>query len=178
MNGLDWAIIIVIALSVLAAAAQGFFYELFALAGTVLGFLLAAWEYYRVAPYFLPHVRSQEVANSAGFITIFFGVLIIAGIAGRVARWSMKEVGLRWFDRLLGAAFGLVRGGLVVTVAVFGLATFMPESPMLQRSELGRYFLMTAKGASWLAPADIKAKFYAGMTELRNKRMEALQKKK
>ena len=45
MNGLDWLIAGILVLSVVQAAAQGFVFELFSLAGTVFGYLLAAWEY-------------------------------------------------------------------------------------------------------------------------------------
>ena len=118
MNWLDWTILVVLVLSVLGAAAQGFFFELFSLAGVVFGYLLAAWNYKHVAPWFLPYVKNDWVANAAGFLLIFIVIAILAGLAGRIARWAMKEVGLRWFDRLLGAAFGLVKGALVVSVLV------------------------------------------------------------
>lgn len=174
MSGLDWIIIGVIAFSVLLAAAQGFFFEIFSLAGAVLGYLLAAWQYERVAPWFEPHVKSAAVANAAGFFVIFTGVMLVAGAAGRITRWMMKEVGLRWVDRLLGGAFGLVRGTVVVTAAVLALATFVPESKALEKSELSRYFLISGRAASWLAPAEMRQKFQDGMALLRKKRMEAL----
>src|SRR5437899_9929464 len=128
MTGIEWIIVAVIAISVLVAAAQGFFFEVFSLAGAIFGYILAAWEYGRLAPWFEQFVKSPAIANSAGFITIFVSVMIIASIAGKVTRWVMHEVGLRWVDRLLGAAFGLVRGIVVVTVAVMAMAAFSPVS--------------------------------------------------
>ena len=68
---LDWVILLIIVLSVLQASAQGFFYEFFSLAGVIVGYLLAAWEYPRVAAWFAPHVNSQWAADIAGFFTIF-----------------------------------------------------------------------------------------------------------
>ena len=50
MNWADVVIGIVVVLSVLLAAAQGFFLEIFSLAGTVFGYLAAAWGYARLAP--------------------------------------------------------------------------------------------------------------------------------
>ena len=174
MSGLDWIILAVIAFSILLAAAQGFFFEMFSLGGAVIGYLLAAWQYERMAPWFEPHVKSAAVANAAAFFVIFTGVMLLAGAAGRITRWMMKEVGLRWVDRVLGGAFGLVRGGVVVTVAVLALATFVPESKALERSELSRYFLVTGKAVSWLAPAEMRQKFQDGIALLRKHRMEAL----
>lgn len=169
MTLFDWALVIVMVLSVVAAAAQGFFAELFSLAGTVIGLVLAAWEYWRVAPYYEPYVKSGAIASAAGFLTIFLIVVLIAGVAGKVTRWAMKEVGLRWVDRLLGAAFGLVRGIVVVAAVVLALATFAPESRMLRESSLGRYVLLAARVGSWLAPADVRQKFKDGLVLLREK---------
>jgi len=47
MNAVDWIILAVILLSVFLAAMQGFFFEIFSLAGTIIGYLLAAWGYGR-----------------------------------------------------------------------------------------------------------------------------------
>jgi len=38
MNGLDWLIFVILSLSVLLAAAQGFFFETISLAGTIFGY--------------------------------------------------------------------------------------------------------------------------------------------
>src|SRR6266700_4251473 len=104
----DWVIIAIIAFSVILAAAQGFFFEAISLAGLVVGYLLAVWEFHVVADWFAPYVKSQGVADIIGFIIILIGVMILAGIIGRLVRWMLREAGLRWFDRVLGGAFGLV----------------------------------------------------------------------
>jgi membrane protein required for colicin V production len=159
----DWVIIAVLVLSVVVAAAQGFFFEMFSLAGVVFGYLFAAWEYWRLAPWFQKYVNSAAAANIAAFWTIFVFVCIIAGIAGKITRWAMKEVGLRWADRLLGGAFGLVRGVAAVSIAVLVLATFYPDSGLMRGSQLGRYFLFTARAASWVAPSDVRHMFHDGV---------------
>jgi len=174
MSAIDWAIIAVIIISVLVAAAQGFFVEIFSLAGAIVGYLLAAWEYWRLAPWFQPYVKSAAIANIAAFVTIFAFVVIIAKVAGRLSRWAIEEVGLRWMDRLLGGAFGLVRAIVVITVLVMAVTTFMPESKWLETSELSRYFLLSARSASWLAPSDLRNKFREGVAFVRKTRIEGL----
>src|SRR5256884_8272929 len=106
----DWTIIVVILLSTIQAGAAGFFQEAFGIAGLVCGYLLAAWQYHRVAAWFGSFLKSQTVAEIAGFLTIFLGVIILAGMAGRIARWAVKESGLSFVDRILGGAIGLIRG--------------------------------------------------------------------
>ena len=167
MTWADATIIAVIGLSVLVAAAQGFFVEIFSLAGVVVGYIAAAWGCRQVGGWFLPYVKTAEIANLAGFLTILFAVMVVAGMAGRIVRWAMKEVGLRWVDRLLGAAFGLVRGLVVVTVVLLAMTAFDPGTQLLRNSQLAGYFLVAGRGASWLAPAEMRRKFREGLEILR-----------
>lgn len=167
MNGADWLIVGAIALSAILAAAQGFFYELFSLAGTILGFLLAAWEYAALAPWFLRYVKSMAIAEVAAFLAIFFGILILAGVVARLARWAVTGVGLRWVDRLLGAAFGMARGVLIVTVAVTAVTAFAPESAWIANSRLSRYFLQSGRIAVWVAPSALRKQFNDGVGMVR-----------
>ncbi len=168
MMGLDWIIVAVVLFSVLLAAAQGFLFELFSLAGVVVGYLLAAWEYPRVADWYLPYVKAAWVADIAGFLTIFIGVVLLAGAAGRLARWSVQEAGLRWADRLLGGAFGLVRGWLLAVVLVMALAAFAPGSSWLAESEFSPYLLAVGRAAIWVAPSDVRQKFRSGLRAMQD----------
>jgi membrane protein required for colicin V production len=134
----------------------------------VIGYLLASWEYFRVAPWFAPYVTTPWVAKVAAYLVIFLAVVLLAGIVARVARWAVKEVGLRWFDRILGAAFGLVRGILLVSITILSVVTFAPGSRVLADSQLAPYFLVIAKAAIWLAPSDLRAQFNQGADLLRS----------
>ena len=172
MAAFDWVIVAILVGSVVAAAAEGFFFELFSFGGTVLGFVLAAWNYWRLAPWFEPHVKSVAVANAAGFLVIFFAVMIVGSVIGKVTRWAMKEAGLSWIDRALGAAFGGLRGVLVVTVMVLAIASFMPEAKWFQQSQLSGYFLLGARVASWVVPGEVRQKFHEGLAVLTEHRMQ------
>ncbi len=166
MSALDWVIILVVLLSAALAAAQGFLFEVFSLAGVVIGYLLAVWEYQRVAAWFAPYVKQPWVAEIAGFLVIFVAVILLAGIAGRLARWSAREAGLRWFDRVLGGAFGLVRGVLVAAVLTMALASFAPGSQWLARSSIGPYVLVVGRAAIWVAPSEVRQRFRQGLKGL------------
>lgn len=157
----------ILLLSVLLAAAQGFFFEVISLAGTVVGYLMAAWAYGRLAPWFLPYVKSPAIADLAGFLTIFLAAVLLAGATARIVRWAVREVGLRWVDRFLGGVFGLVRGLIVVTVGVLAFTAFAPESRLLSESYLAKYLLVSGSGVSWLAPSVVREKFREGVAQLR-----------
>lgn len=167
MTALDWVILLLIVISALLAAAQGFILEVFGLAGTLVGFVLAAWEYPRVSPWFANYVSSQWAADMAAFLTIFLCVVLLAGALARIVRWAVAGVGLRWFDRVLGGAFGAVRGVAISAVIVMAMAAFVPNSPALRNSALAPYFLVLSRTATWLAPADLRNKFRQGVIILR-----------
>lgn len=167
MNGLDWFILIVLMLSALLAAAQGFFFEIISLAGAVFGYLLAAWSYGGISAWFLPYVKSQAFADLAAFLAIFLSVVLLAGAIARIVRWIVHEAGFRWVDRFLGAAFGFVRGAVIVTAGLLAITAFAPESRELSDSQLSVFFLVAGRGASWLAPSEIRQKFHDGITVLR-----------
>ncbi len=168
MTGADWIILAVLLLSVALAVAQGFLYAVFSLAGVVVGYLAAAWQYPRVAAWYVPYVKSAWAANAAGFLTIFLVVVLLAGVVGRIARASANAAGLRWFDRVLGGAFGLLRGLLMVTVVLVALAAWTPESQWMARSRLAPYMLIAGRAAVWLAPSEVRMQFRNGLKQMRD----------
>ena len=49
MTAADWIICVVVLLNVVTAAMQGFFSEALTIAGLVVGYIVAAWQYRRLA---------------------------------------------------------------------------------------------------------------------------------
>jgi len=168
MNYADWAILAVLLISVISATAQGFFHEAFGIAGLLVGYLLAAWHYPRLAAWFEPHLKSPWLGEIAGFLIIFLAVVIVAGIAGRIVRWAMKEAGLSLIDRTFGALLGLLKGVLFVSVILMGMTAFTPTSRAFDGSQLAPYFLVLGRAAIWVAPSQLRARFYQGLDFLRH----------
>ncbi|MBV8050238.1 MAG: CvpA family protein [Acidobacteriaceae bacterium] len=168
MNGTDWIIMVVLFLSVIQAASAGFFQEAFGIAGLVFGYLLAAWNYQRLANHFASY-GAPWLLDIAAFLVIFALVMLLAGLAGRVARWVMREAGLNFIDRTLGAALGLLRGALIVAVVLVSMAAFTPTSAWLRGSQLAPYFLVAGRAAIWVAPSELRARFYQGLDLLHRK---------
>ena len=163
MNAADWVIVVVILIATLHAASEGFFHQAFGIAGLVVGYLLAVWQYPRVAYRFQPYVNSPWLADILGFMIIFMLVLLVAGIAGRITRWMMQEAGLSFFDRALGAMLGLLKGCLIVAVVLVGMTSFTPTSRWLAGSSLAPYFLVVGRAAIWVAPGELRTRFYQGL---------------
>jgi membrane protein required for colicin V production len=167
MTAADWIIAVVIVLSVIQAAISGFFHEAFGIAGLILGYLLAAWNYQRLAARYAPYLKSMWLGEIGAFLVIFLGVLLAAGIAGRITRHIVKEAGLSFVDRILGGALGLLRGILLVGVILTSMAAFTPTSTWLEGSDLAPYFLVVGRAAIWVAPPELRSRFYQGLDLLR-----------
>jgi membrane protein required for colicin V production len=159
----DWIILALVLLNVVSAAIQGFFAEAMNMAGLVVGYIVAAWQYQRLADWLATFLKNDWLADILGFFIVFFAVLLVFGIAGRVARWVMKEAGLSGFDRFLGGVLGLLKGGLMAAVILMGMTAFTPTSRMLKDSQLAPYFLVVGRAAIWLAPSALRTRFYQGL---------------
>jgi membrane protein required for colicin V production len=59
------------------------------------------------------------------------GTLIVAGVLARLGATVVRAAGLSLLDRLLGTAFGLARGIIIVLVAVYLLRHLAPPQNLL-----------------------------------------------
>ena len=89
--------------------------------------------------------------------------MILAGIAGRIMRWAVKKTGLSFLDRLLGGVLGFARGCLMVAVVLMSITAFTPAARWLAGSQLAPYFLVVGRAAIWVAPSELRARFYQGL---------------
>ena len=166
MNIADWIILLVIVISVIQAASSGFFQEAFGIAGLVFGYVIAAWQYGNLAGHFAPYVGSHWLGEIVAFLALFLGVMILAGVLGKIVRWIVKEAGLSVVDRFLGGVLGLVRGSLLIAIILVSMTAFTPNSRWLTQSSLAPYFLVVGRAAIWVAPAELRQRFYQGLDYL------------
>jgi len=62
---------------------------------------------------------------------------------------------------------GLLRGVLVVAVILTAMAAFAPAAQWLAGSQLAPYFLVGGRAAVWLAPSELRHRFYQGLDYMR-----------
>jgi len=131
MPALDWVFLAVLAISVLIGLWRGFVYELLSLVTWIAAFVVAQW----FAPYvaqWLPMGDAQTAMRFAvAFGLVFIAAVFIGGLLSALARRMIQAVGLRPADRLLGTAFGVMRGVVIVlAVAVVFLLTPLRDTGM------------------------------------------------
>ena len=163
LSVVDWILIAVLAASMLAGMARGFFRSIFGLGGLIAGLLLAAWDYERVA-HMRTFVHSEAAADTEAFLLVAVAVMIAAHIAGALLAKAMQKIGLGCLDRLGGALFGLVQGALLVTLVIWVTVAFLPNTQWLTQSRLPRYFFGVCHLSTHVSPEGLSEKV---RTELR-----------
>ena len=147
----DWAICAVVLVNVIAAAMQGFFSEALSIAGLVVGYIVAAWKYRTLAEWFESFLKNPWLAEILGFLIIFFAILILFGIAARIARWLMKKTGLSGIDRFLGAVLGLLKG----------VVRIRPRNAVARDVHHDEFAPQALKGFG--LDSEVRARFYQGL---------------
>jgi len=119
MAALDWVFVAVLAVSFLVGAWRGLVYEVLSVISWIAAFIVAQWLAPEAAGW-LPVDRAPEAGRYAmGFIVVFIAVVFAGALLAWLIKKLIEAVGLRPVDRTLGAAFGLVRGAiLLMAVAV------------------------------------------------------------
>ncbi|WP_263418253.1 CvpA family protein [Terriglobus albidus] len=168
MTPVDYAIVALLAWSVIAAFLRGLIRSLFSLAGIALGIVLAGVYYERVAALLTRWVTARSAAETAAFLIIAFAVMLLATLAGFAIRKSCEAIGLGMADRLAGACFGFLRGCLAVTAIVMAIAAFLPKSTLFRQSYLAPYFLTASHGVSFIVPTDFQQRVMNGVSQLKN----------
>jgi membrane protein required for colicin V production len=135
LAALDWIFATVLLLSVLLGAWRGLVFEVLSLVSWVAAFVLAQWLALDVADY-LPMSGSSELLRyGAGFLLVFIAVVILGGLLAALLKKVMATVGLRPVDRVLGAAFGALRGVLLLLlVTTLAAMTQFKTSPAWHES--------------------------------------------
>ena len=166
MTWIDWAILIVILLSVLAGLKQGFLRSFCSLAGLLLGLVLAAWNYARVAAFLRPLVRIEPVADTIGFVLIALFVMGLAILLGTVLAKALHTIGLGCLDRLAGAAFGLFQGALLVTLCILAALAFYPKARWLADGKLPKHFFGACHLSTHMSPEELARRVRLGLKTL------------
>ena len=113
----DWALLGVLVFSLLLGAWRGLVYEILSVIGWAASFYLAQWLAPALATRLPLQSATEPVRYAAAFVLIFIGAVFLAGLLAVLIKKLVEAIGLRPVDRTLGAAFGLLRG-LILLLAV------------------------------------------------------------
>jgi len=154
MTWLDYAIVGVLAVSVVWGIWRGFVREVISLAGWVLAFLAANAVAGPLGDALPTSISSPEVRVLAAFLVVFIFTLSLATLAGMLFSKLLKAAGLGGLDRTLGGMFGLARGVVILlAIAIAAGLTTLPRHPLWKESVgVGMLMRTVLQLKPWLPP--------------------------
>ena len=157
--------------SVIGATLNGLTKELLRIASLVVGLLVAMWGYGLLAGYLAQWISNAKAASAAAFALLFIGCLITGALLARLLAgiWSLAGLGL--LDRLLGAAFGALRGLLLAAVLLLALVAFQPVADtagLVADSRIAPFVLNLARTAAAVAPEALREAYQDGLARVRD----------
>jgi len=126
MQWIDWAILIVIGLSAGISLLRGFVREALSLAGWILAFFVAKGFYQEFSTLLDTHIETPSLRYAIAWAALFVLTLTISGLINYILSQLIEKAGLSGMDRIMGMAFGALRGVLLVSVAALLLREFTP----------------------------------------------------
>jgi membrane protein required for colicin V production len=111
MTSFDYVVLAIIGLSVLLS--------LLALMSWVVACLVAKIYTVQLAPLLPADIPTESLRFLAAFIILFLATLLVSSLLAIALSQLLKNIGLSWLDRMLGAIFGMARGLIIIGVLVF-----------------------------------------------------------
>ena len=161
MNWVDYLLLGIVGCSVVSGFMAGAARVGIGFIATFVGIFAGFWCYGLAASHIVDYVSSRALANLIGFVLIFSGVLLLGALIGRLLASLFRWIGLSWFDRMLGTAFGFVRGVLVAIALVTVLLAFAPAPPppSIVDSKMLPYVVDASNVLAAATPHEIKDAF-------------------
>jgi membrane protein required for colicin V production len=156
-NFLDILFLTIVILSTLFGIIKGFVRELFSLAFFIIALILSFLYYSDVGTIYSKYL-SENIANFAGFVTIFVLVLIVGALATYFIKKMFVLGPLKTVDRIFGGVFGMVRGILIAALIVFVMIAFRINDNLVRKSSLSPFVLETIRVVFKLTPEKFKEK--------------------
>lgn len=119
MTSFDYVVLTIIGLSIILSVMRGLLREVLAIMGWVAAFYVAKTYANEILPMMPVAIPTEPLRILAAFLVLFLATLLVASLLAIALSAIFKKIGLGWLNRLLGAAFGLARGVLIVCIIVF-----------------------------------------------------------
>jgi len=165
-NWFDWLLAAIVFFSVLSGASEGLVRGLIGLASLVVGLAVAAAGYHGLGNSLGAWIHSPDVAYGVAFFALFILVVIVGAFISAIAAKLVKEAGIRWLDRLLGLAFGLVRGLIGCAIVIMVMLAFSLGSNALKNSQLRPVAMGSVRTMVAAMPSDLRQHFEAGLEDI------------
>lgn len=155
VNYFDIVAILILLFFTLRGAFNGAIAELTGLIATIAG-LYCASVYASSFSLYLQDYLPEQWLVPATFVLIFFVVVIICSLLGKILESLFEAFSLTFLDKLLGLALGLAKAIIICFMLTYIASMFFAQEDFVTHSTLIPYF---KSGILWLLdifPADIQ----------------------
>ena len=157
MNLLDLGILILLGLITLRGYYRGLFQELAVLVGVVGGVVVAAHTYLRLAALLQQWITDPLHARWIAFAVVLVAVYWVTRLVAHFLQRLLYHLYLDFFDRLLGGAFALAKGALLLGFGLMFLGVLLPrDSRLLKESRTAPTLIQISRQSLELLPPDFK----------------------
>jgi membrane protein required for colicin V production len=142
--------------SALVGLWRGLVFEVLSLAGWVAAYIAAQAFSPQVAAMLPIGAPGSGLNQAAGLAVTFIGALLAWAIAARLVRMLIRATPLSVVDRVLGVAFGLLRGVVILlVVATLAALTPMHKGAAWQGSQIAQGLDAMLRGIRPMLPSDV-----------------------
>jgi membrane protein required for colicin V production len=157
VTGFDYALFAMIGTSVVLGVMRGLIKELLSLVAFGLAFLAAIW-WGPVVSSFGPMlwVSNEYIRHGIAYAALFVLTLLAVGLVNMALAAMIRTTGLTPADRGLGAAFGLLRGVLLILVIVtLAGYTPLPQEPWWKNAMFSKQIVGVVQQIKARVPAPV-----------------------
>ncbi len=148
LHWVDYLILAVIGLSMITGLFRGFVKELIALSVWIFAIWLAITYSSQIADMLRSYIHDKTVRTAVAFVVILIATLIAGALINTMISFLLHRSGLSSIDRLLGVAFGFIRGLFLVSLLM--LVVKMTSLPYQQYSNQSKLYELFDPLVAWL----------------------------
>ena len=151
MTYLDYFFISIIFISFLVGCYRGFTRELFSLAGWIFAFYFANLFSGDLLKY-VPFDFGEHINFIIIYMVIFVIILLVASFLAALLNQLIKNIGLGFFNIIMGSIFGFMRGVLLTFIIIFLVekTSFISETILVQSKTIPLIKMSITKSLSYL----------------------------
>lgn len=124
MNILDIILLICFIPALVQGFRKGFISQVIAIISIIAGVWMSARFSLAVSEWLAQYIQgSEQVLKVIAFALVFLIVIAILAAVGKVLEGTIKLVMLGWLNRLLGAAFSLLKSGLIIGLIIMAFCS-------------------------------------------------------
>ncbi len=146
MTALDIGVIITIVLFLVRGIWIGFVRQIAFVLALSMGYLAAGANYDLFSKHLTKWISDPQLRFVITYLVLFLATYVIIMLLGAGLKKVMQVTFLGWFDRFMGAVFGLAKAVFLSTLAFMALAgIFSNSNPIIQKSFSTKYLTKSAQ---------------------------------